>query len=120
METIKMLELKMQTCIRELDGLTDVAERKAKVEEIKGLGQTLKELQLAATDDEDKFRNFGLKAEQAENEQKNKKIDHGIAIAGLGLSAAALVTTFIFDGTGKIITSTLGRNILNGFIPKKR
>lgn len=117
METIKMLEMKIQTCIRELDGITDEAKRKTKIEEIGRLGQTLKELKLAATDDEDKFRNYGLKVEQAENDEKNKKWDHAIAIAGLALSAATAVGVFIADGKGVIFTNG-NKDCFKSFIPK--
>lgn len=118
-ETIKMLELKVQTCIRDLDNLTDGEERKAKTEEIERLGRTLKELQLAASDDNDKFNNFSLKAEQAENEQKNKKWDRGIAIAGLGLSALTAVGVFIADSKGVIFINN-NKDSLKSFIPKFR
>lgn len=118
-DTIKMLELKVQTCIRDLDNLTGEEERKAKTEEIERLGRTLKELQLAASDDNDKFNNFSLKVEQAENEQKNKKWDRGIAIAGLGLSALTAIGVFVADGKGVIFTNG-NKDCFKSFIPKFR
>lgn len=118
-QTIKLLEEQLQASIEELKTLTDKDERKAKTEEINRLGQTLKELQLAAADDNDKFNNFSLKVEQAENEQKNKKWDRGIAIAGLGLSALTAVGVFVADGKGVIFTNG-NKDCFKSFIPKFR
>lgn len=118
-DTIKMLEKQLQESIEELNTLEDKDERKAKTDEIERLGRTLKELQLAASDDNDKFNNFSLKVEQAENEQKNKKWDRGIAIAGLGLSALTAVGVFIADGKGVIFTNG-NKDCFKSFIPKFR
>ena len=83
-------------------------------------------------EERDKIRNEILKLEQCENdrimkreeinaEDEREKIRNRITIAtfavSTGLSLYAIIKTFRFDQESTV-TSTLGRNILNGVIPK--
>ena len=83
-------------------------------------------------EERDKIRNELLKLEQSRNEMRIKreeinaedereKIRNRITIVTFGISTAislyAIVKTFRFD-QDSTVTSTLGRNILNSFIPK--
>ena len=83
-------------------------------------------------EERDKIRNELLKLEQSKNEIKIKreeisaedereKIRNRITIATFRISTAislyAIIRTFRFD-QDSTVTSTLGRNILNGVIPK--
>lgn len=86
----------------------------------------------AALDERDKLRNELLKIEQieqdsevkkyqVESENKREKIRNGITIGtfvvSTGVSLYAIAKTFKFDQVATV-TSTLGRNILNGVVPK--
>lgn len=83
-------------------------------------------------EEEDKIRNELIKLElahmeadvkrgQIEAEDKREMIRNRITIGTFGvstiISVIALYKTFKFDETGTV-TSTLGRNILNGVVPK--
>lgn len=83
-------------------------------------------------EERDKIRNEMIKIEQAEMEikvknsqieaeNKREKVRNGIGIVTFSVSTlvslVAMAKTFKFDETGTV-TSTMGRNILNGFIPK--
>lgn len=83
-------------------------------------------------EERDKIRNELIKLDQAEKEinvkknqieaeNKREKIRNGITIGTFAVSTivsvGAIIKTFKFDETGTV-TSTMGRNILNGFIPK--
>lgn len=83
-------------------------------------------------EERDKIRNEMIKLEQAEQEinVKNSQIEaenkreivrNSITIGTFAVSTMvslfAMAKTFRFDETGTV-TSTMGRNILNGFIPK--
>lgn len=74
-----------------------------------------------ASEDRDKIRNELIKLEQIELENEHEKIRNGITIGTFlvttGVSIYALAKTFKFDQVATV-TSTLGRNILNSFIPK--
>ena len=86
----------------------------------------------AALDERDKIRNELIKLEQIEldrevkmvqikSEDKREQIRNGITIGTFvvttGVSLYAIGKTFKFDQVATV-TSTLGRNILNGVIPK--
>lgn len=62
-----------------------------------------------------------LKKSQIEAEDKREKVRNQITIGtfavSTGISVFAIVKTFKFDEAGTV-TSTLGRNILNGVVPK--
>lgn len=62
-----------------------------------------------------------MKREEIEAENKREKIRNGITIGTFVVSSAigiwAVVKTFRFDQDGTV-TSTLGRGILSGIIPK--
>ena len=64
-----------------------------------------------------------IKKTQIEEETKRDKTKNRITIGTFtvttGLSLYALLRTFKFDETDTV-TSTLGRNILNSFLPKKK
>lgn len=64
-----------------------------------------------------------IKKTQIEVDTKRDKTKNAITIGtfvvSTGFSAYALARTFKFDETDTV-TSTLGRNILNGFLPKKK
>lgn len=86
----------------------------------------------AALEERDKLRNELIKLEQIEQEKemkqtqiesedKREKIRNGISIGTFaittGVSIYAIAKTFKFDQVATV-TSTLGRNILNGVVPK--
>ena len=86
----------------------------------------------ALSEERDKLRNELLKLEQIEretnvkksqleSENKREKIRNGITIGtfvvSTGVSLYAIAKTFKFDQVATV-TSTLGRNILNGVVPK--
>ena len=75
----------------------------------------------AALDERDKLRNELIKVEQIESENNREKIRNGITIGTFvvttGVSIYAIAKTFKFDQVATV-TSTLGRNILNGVVPK--
>ena len=62
-----------------------------------------------------------MKREEIEAENKREKIRNGITIGTFVVSSAigvwAVLKTFAFDQEGTV-TSTLGRGILSGIIPK--
>lgn len=64
-----------------------------------------------------------IKKTQIEEDTKREKTKNCITIGTFtvttGLSLYALLRTFKFDETDTV-TSTLGRNILNSFLPKKK
>ena len=64
-----------------------------------------------------------IKKTQIEEDTKRDKTKNRITIGTFmvttGLSLYALLRTFKFDETDTV-TSTLGRNILNSFLPKKK
>lgn len=83
-------------------------------------------------EERDKIRNELIKLEQAnvetnlkigqmEAENKREKIRNNITIGTFAITTSisvfAIVKTFKFD-QGATVTSTLGRNILNGVVPK--
>lgn len=85
-----------------------------------------------ALEERDKLRNELIKLEQIsqetevkksqiEAEDKREKIRNGITIGtfvvSTGVSLYAIAKTFKFDKVATV-TSTLGRNILNGVVPK--
>ena len=86
----------------------DLLEEKDKVRnELIKTGQVImetdvKKSQIEAEDKRDKIRN---------------KITIGTFVVSTCISVYAIVRTFKFDQTGTV-TSTLGRNILNGVLPK--
>lgn len=86
----------------------------------------------AALEERDKLRNELIKLEQIEQDKELKitqiksddereKIRNGITIGTFVVSTAisvyAITKTFKFDQVATV-TSTLGRNILNGVVPK--
>ena len=122
MKTLNLLETELQSKIEEL-GRTKVGteEHEAVLDEIKTLTSSLKELKQVSIDAEDKRMNYELKSEQVSDEKKDRKIKNGIAIASLAVTTVTSLGlaywTFRFDEKGSI-TSTLGRTILNKFIPR--
>lgn len=122
MKTLNLLETELQSKIEEL-GRTKVGteEHEAVLDEIKTLTSSLKELKQVNIDAEDKRMNYELKSEQLIDEKKDRKIKNGIAIASLAVTTVTSLGlaywTFRFDEKGSI-TSTLGRTILNKFIPR--
>ncbi|MDY2912886.1 MAG: hypothetical protein SOT58_12720 [Agathobacter sp.] len=58
-------------------------------------------------------------ADDSKKEKTRNRISIGTFITSTALSLYAIGKTFKFDSTSTV-TSTLGRNILNAFIPKKR
>lgn len=86
----------------------------------------------ASLEERDRLRNELIKLEQIELERETKlsqiksenereKIRNGITIGtfvvSTGISVYAIAKTFKFDQVATV-TSTLGRNILNGVVPK--
>lgn len=104
-------------------------------EQISGLIESLNngsERYEAALEERDKLRNELIKLKQIEldnetkrmqikSEDKQEQIRNGITIGTFvvttGVSLYAIGKTFKFDQVATV-TSTLGRNILNGVIPK--
>ena len=99
---------------------------------IKGLTDVNSNEYLDAVAERDKLRNELIKLEQIDNdtkvkvlqieaENKREKIRNGISIGtfviSTGVSLYAITKTFKFDQVATV-TSTLGRNILNGVVPK--
>lgn len=85
-----------------------------------------------ALEERDKIRNELLKFEQIEQDKEIKmsqiksenerekvrnKITIGTFVVSTGISVYAIAKTFKFDQVATV-TSTLGRNILNGVVPK--
>ena len=66
--------------------------------------------------------NSDLKWQEIEANSKDRKTQNRIAIAGLIMNSALIVwgtlKTFKFDNTSTV-TSTLGRDILRRFVPRK-
>ena len=118
METVRQLEKKVQEIIKELETLPTGEEREAKVAELVKLCGALKEIKSVEYAEEDNYRNYGIAVERMQNDKIDKIIGHALAAAGLSLSVLMGYWTFRFDEKGTI-TSTLGRNIMNKFIPKK-
>lgn len=62
-----------------------------------------------------------LKKSQMEAEDKREKVRNNITIGTFAITTSisvyAIIKTFKFD-QGATVTSTLGRNILNGVVPK--
>lgn len=98
---------------------------------INGLDVKSEEYEVAL-EERDKLRNELIKLEQVDQdksvklsqikaEDKREKIRNGITIGTFvvttGVSVYAIAKTFKFDQQATV-TSTLGRNILNGVIPK--
>lgn len=69
----------------------------------------------------DEIRNELIKLKQIEEENRRDKIRNGITIGtfivSTGVSLYAIAKTFKFDQVATV-TSTLGRGILNGVVPK--
>lgn len=103
-----------------------------------GASKELKELNIgseeykALAEERDKLRNELIKLEQIEqetniketqikSEDKREKVRNGITIGTFvvttGISVYTIAKTFKFDQVATV-TSTLGRNILNGVVPK--
>ena len=100
-------------------------------EQIKGLNADAAEYE-SVLSERDKLRNELIKLEQIEkenntklaqieSENKREKVRNGITIGtfvvSTGISLYAIAKTFKFDQVATV-TSTLGRNILNGVVPK--
>lgn len=87
---------------------------------IKGLDVESERYQ-AALEERDRLRNELLKLKQIESENEREKIRNGISIITFAVSTVvsvcAIRKTFKFDQVATV-TSTLGRNILNGVVPK--
>lgn len=118
METVRQLEKKVQEIIKELETLPAGEEREAKVTELVKLCGALKEIKSMEYAEEDNYRNYGIAIERMQNDKIDKIIGHALTAAGLGLSVVMGYWTFRFDEKGTI-TSTLGRTIMNKFVPKK-
>lgn len=112
--------------------------RDALWQDYKAIGETIGGLDVkseqyeVALEERDKLRNELIKLEQIdqdksvklsqiEAEDKREKIRNGITIGTFvvttGVSVYAISKTFKFDQVATV-TSTLGRNILNGVVPK--
>ena len=87
---------------------------------IKGLDEK-SERYGAASEERDRIRNELIKLKQLDSENEREKIRNGITIGTFVVSTAvsvyAIAKTFKFDQVATV-TSTLGRNILNGVVPK--
>lgn len=103
-----------------------------KVNEIIGVANTEDSRYKDLLDERDKIRNeiikleqnvmeADVKREQITAEDKREKVRNQITIGtfvvSTGISVYAILKTFKFDQTGTV-TSTLGRGILNGVMPK--
>ena len=119
METVKQLEAKIQSLIAELDGLTPGSEEhKARLDELNKLGGVLRDLKSVEYEEEDNYRNYGIKLEQMQTDKIDRIVTHSLTVVSLLTSVGLAYWTFKFDEKGTV-TSTLGRQILQKFIPKK-
>lgn len=99
---------------------------------IKGIDTKQSELYKTTLEERDKIRNEMIKLKQIqqerfmsdskiESENRRDKVRNRITLITFGVttlvSVYAMMTTFKFD-QGSTVTSTLGRGILNGFVPK--
>lgn len=99
---------------------------------IKGMDTKQTEIYKTTLEERDKIRNEIIKLKQIhqekimsdskiESENRRDRVRNRITLATFGVttlvSVYAMLRTFKFD-QGSTVTSTLGRGILNGFIPK--
>lgn len=119
MNTVTQLETKLERLLSELEGLTlGSEEHKGKLNEIKEVGELLNKFKVAECDAENNRRNHEVKVQQMQNDKFDRTVTNSLAIASLLVSIGMGYWTFRYDEKGSI-TSTLGRQILQRFIPKK-
>lgn len=119
MNTVTQLETKLEKLLSELEGCKPGSdEHKGKLNEIKEVGELLNKFKIAECDEENNRRNYEVKVKQMHNDNLDRAVAHGLTALGLVVSIGMGYWTFRFDEKGTV-TSTLGRQILQRFIPKK-
>lgn len=119
MNTIDQLELKLETLLKELDGYKPGSdEHEGKLNEIKEVGDLLNKFKVSACEEENNRKNYEVKMKQMHDENIDRTVAHTLAALGLLVSIGMGYWTFRYDEKGTI-TSTLGRQILQKFIPRK-
>ena len=119
MNTITQLETKLETLLTELDKFDPGSdEHEGKLNEIKEVGDLLNKFKIAESDAENNRRNYEVKEKQMRNDNVDRIVGHSLTALGLLVSIGMGYWTFRFDEKGTV-TSTLGRTILQKFVPKK-
>lgn len=119
MNTITQLETKLEKLLSELDQFKPGSdEHEGKLKEIKEVGDLLNKFKIAECDDENNRRNYEVKVKQMHNDNIDRTVAHSLTAIGLLVSVGMGYWAFRFDEKGTI-TSTLGRSILQKFVPKK-
>lgn len=119
MNTITQLEEKLSKLLEELEKFTPGSdEHEGKLNEIKEVGDLLNKFRIAESDAEKELRNYEVKEKQMRNDNIDRIVGHSLTALGLLVSVGMGYWTFRFDEKGSV-TSTLGRSILQRFVPKK-
>lgn len=119
MNTITQLEERLSTLLTELEKFTPGSdEHEGKLNEIKEVGDLLNKFKIAECDAENNRRNYEVKEKQMRNDNIDRAVAHSLTALGLLVSIGMGYWTFRFDEKGTV-TSTLGRTILQKFVPKK-
>lgn len=119
MNTIEQLELKLEKLLKELeDYKPESDEHKGKLNEIKEVGDLLNKFKVSACEEENNRKNYEIKIQQMRADNVDRTVAHTLAALGLLVSIGMGYWTFRYDEKGTI-TSTLGRQILQRFIPRK-
>ena len=119
MNTVTQLEAKLEHLLEELkDFEPGTKEHKGKLDEIKEVGELLNKFKVAECEETNNARNYEVRVKQMHYDNVDKTVGHTLAALGLLASVGMGYWTFRFDEKGTI-TSTLGRQILQRFIPRK-
>ena len=119
MNTVTQLEMKLETLLKELEDLTPGSdEHKGKLNEVKEVGELLNKFKVAECEEANNNRNYEVRVKQMHYDNVDKMVGHTLAALGILTSIGMGYWTFRFDEKGTI-TSTLGRQILQRFIPRK-
>ena len=100
------------------DNVILVARSCDKLNEIKEVGELLNKFKVAECEETNNNRNYEVRVKQMHYDNVDKTVGHTLAALGLLASVGMGYWTFRFDEKGTI-TSTLGRQILQRFIPRK-
>lgn len=110
---LRDLELGSEQYRSSVDGITKIADRLIRIEEVE-IDREMRARQLEADN--------AIKSRQLRDERKDRVIKNSIGIGTFivttALSVWGINKTFKFDATDTV-TSTLGRKILNDLIPRR-
>ena len=119
MNTVTQLETKLEKLLSELEGFKPGSdEHKGKLNEIKEVGELLNKFKVAECDDENNRRNYEVRLKQMHDDNVDRTVGHSLTVLSLLVSIGMGYWAFRFDEKGSI-TSTLGRQILQKFVPRK-